>query len=611
VVGPHTLEVEGEDGMKNLTRITALLVLAGIVGVAVLIPGSAGSTPTEAQETPPPPHAIMVESEKLCVPLLIAFAGFDPAAAALSCVGLDTEDHLLTVAAVFSQRDGRDTPIFDPALTDDPDTVEQENRFDTACTSDFNGDGELCGPGDIGVDDTNELKGLIDLRDDDELDGQYTLRASDFAPMDLDANQLHELDGTMTIIVFNDGNDHPVRFRVPDDAGVLRNLDLAGTFTDIACGSALVPGVSFFDEDCDDDNVPGDGVKVVELVPGTPPPERGAYQFRITEPDRETYLDYAVVGEPDDLSFTPLKTVATSGTDEDDCSFDLSVAGVVEALGNPGLAIVLVHALDSDGTQVANTLLDWRIEPEELAFPFLPQTPTVDLGSFGKGFPQAICGDEGTGVADAVVSYSATLSIDPNKPPPDCRLTTPPNRPPCTNDPEEETIEITIVGPPAAVQSVVATPATVACDGTQSTELVVTVVDENGDLVANGHEVQFSIQVLGTASPITTSTTDGVAKSTITPLAARGTGAPVVISVGDVESSFLVQCAAGSPQQPGTTPPPPGTGTGQPGSGITGPDTGSGGQAAGRGELNAWPVVMLFVAAMGLAGARFGLRRVR
>jgi hypothetical protein len=607
--------------MKKLTRIVAVLVLTGVIGVAVLVPGSRGSSPTVAQETPPPPHAMMLESEKLCVPLLIAFAGVAATTAAIPCVGFYTPQQMLTIGASFSMRDGRDTPIIVPGVADDPGTPEQENRADLPCESDFNSDGVFCGPGDDGVDDVVEVKALLDLRDDNELcpgftvqspfctgeDDSYELKPSDFATMDLDANQAHELDATMAVVVFNDGNDHPARFRVDSDAGVLNTPPPGAVSTgrDITCGSQNIPGLSYFDEDCDDDGLVGDGAKVVKLTPGLTTPERGAYQLRITEPDRETYLDYTIVGEADEITFTPLKPVSTSGTTEDECTFDLSVAGVVEALGNPKIGIVLVHAVDNDDTQIASTLLEWAIEPEELAFPFLPQTPTVDLGSFGKGFPQAVCGDEGTGIATATVSFS-TLSIDPNKPLPPCTT----NPPPCSNDPEQSSIDFTILGPPDAM-TVVATPATVACDGTQSASLAVTVVDENGDNVANGHEVEFSIQVLGTANPIVATTTDGVATSTITPLAAVGTGAPVVITVGDVQTSFLVQCAAGSPQQPGTTPPPPGTGTGQPGSGITGPDTGSGGQAAGRGELNAWPVVALFVAAMGLAGARFGLKRVR
>jgi hypothetical protein len=593
------------------------MALGGAIGAAMLAPGGGNSPPTDAQETPPPPHAIMLESEKLCVPLLIAFAGQSATTAAVPCVGFFTSDQLLAVGSAFSQRDGRDTPVLDPDIPDDPGSPEQENRLDQVCLGDQNDDGVVCGVGDDGVDDVNELKGLLDLRDDNDIctgfpicagnDNQYELRYSEFSTMDLDANQVHEVDATMTIMVFNDGNDHPVRFRIPDDAGGLEHNDLGvgNFFEDIACGSALVPGVSFFDEDCDDDGLPGDGVKVIKLKPGATTPERGNYQVRITEPDRETYLDYQVVGEADDITFTPLKPVTTSGTDPDDCTFDLSVSGVVGALAKPNLGIVLVHAIDNDDVQIANTLLEWAIEPEELAFPFLPQTPTVDLGSFGKGFPQAVCGDEGTGIATATVSFS-TLSIDPAKPLPPCTT----NPAPCEDDPEQSTIDFTVLGPPAAM-SVVATPATVACDGTASASLAVTVTDENGDNVANGHEVEFSIQVLGTANPVVTTTTDGVATSTITPLAAIGTGAPVVITSGDVQTSFLVQCAAGSPQQPGTTPPPPGTGTGQPGSGITGPDTGNGGFAGGRGELNAWPVVALFVAAMGLAGARFGLKRVR
>jgi hypothetical protein len=203
------------------------------------------------------------------------------------------------------------------------------------------------------------------------------------------------------------------------------------------------------------------------------------------------------------------------------------------------------------------------------------------------------------------VRFSETLSIDPGKPLPGCDVAPSP----CTSDPELETFEVTVLGVPDSL-SVVSTPAMVACDGTQTAELAVTVKDLNGDLVANGTQVEFDIQVLGTANPILATTTDGIAKSTISPLAALGTGAPVIITTGEVQQAFLVQCAAGSPPQPGTTPGVPPTGTGRPGGAISGPDTGSGGMADGRGALSAWPAVALFVAAMGLAGARYGLRRV-
>jgi hypothetical protein len=569
--------------MGKLTHMLLAGVLAAALGAALMV----SSPKSEAQETPPPPHAIMIE-EKLCIPLLIAFGNVASATAATECVNLYSPTSLKIIAGFLAMSNGRDDPI----LQDNPGTAEVEERADVLCVTDSDGDGDFCDPGDLGVDDDIEVQAQIDMRDDDLFNGIYELRASDFASVDLDANQLHELDGRLIILTFNDGDDQPMRLR-PDDGVIEPPIGARGD--DIACGSSTFSGVSFFDEDCDDDGVPGDGVKLAVLVPGTPPPELGPSQLRITEEDRETYLDFEVVGEPDDLTFTMLKPVATSGTAVEDCTFDLSVAGVVEALGNPQIAIVLVHALDRDGTQVANTLLDWETDPEELGFVFLPQTPTVDLGSFGKGFPQAICGDEGTGILNVTAMFSATRTIDPEKPDP---------------DDSEQTIEITVLGPPDAASAVTVTPAQVACDGTQSAEVAVTLVDENGDLVANGHEVEFSLQVLGTANPITATTTDGIAKSIITPLAAIGTGAPVVITSGDFATSALVQCAAGSPQQPGATPG-PGTGTGQPGSGISGPDTGSGGQLGGRGELNAWPAVALFVAAMGLSGARFGLRRVR
>jgi hypothetical protein len=603
--------------MNKLTRVLAVLVLVAALGSALMLQGGRSSR-SQAQEEAPPPHAIMIE-EKLCIVLLVALSNVNSTTAALRCVDLYDPTSLAAIAGFLTQSNGSDTPVFDPDLVDDPGTEEREDRVDIPCTVNTDGDDELCDPGDIGVDDENEVLALLDLRDDGELNEEFELLPSDFAGVDLDANQLHEVDGTLDILVFNDGDDHPVRFR--PEAGFIQEPVGGQEVDDIACGSADILGASWFDEDCDDDDVIGDGVKLARMVPSSPAPDRGDYQLRITETDRETFLDYSVVGEGDDFAFTPLKTKAQNGTDEEDCTFELSVAGVVASLSNPHIAIVLLHVLDSDGTQIANTLLDWAIDPDGLAFPFLPQTPTVDTGSTGKGFPQAICGDEGTGIAEANVIFSHTASIDPAKPLPDCEIladwyddtdTDLPAVPdPCDESGESGTIEITIVGPPASITSVVSEPAEIPCDGTSSTTLTVTVVDENGDLVANGTDVEFSLQVLGTANPISVKTSDGVAKSTITPLAAIGTGAPVIITAGedDAQTSVLVKCAAGSPQQPaqpGATP-----GAGQPGTGITGPDTGSGGLSGGRGELSYWPAIALFVAAMGLVGARFGLRRIR
>jgi hypothetical protein len=80
------------------------------------------------------------------------------------------------------------------------------------------------------------------MRDDGKLDGQYTLRASDFAAMDLDANQMHQQDANMYVLVFNDGDDQPARFR-PEVGKIDQPLELIND-DDIACGSANVPGAS-------------------------------------------------------------------------------------------------------------------------------------------------------------------------------------------------------------------------------------------------------------------------------------------------------------------------------------------------------------------------------
>jgi hypothetical protein len=187
--------------------------------------------------------------------------------------------------------------------------------------------------------------------------------------------------------------------------------------------------------------------------------------------------------------------------------------------------------------------------------------------------------------------------------------------------PAQTIFEITVVGPPDNMTLAVA-PAVVACDGAASAEVSATVSDAEGNPVANGTRVRFDVQVLGLANPITATTTDGVAKSTITPLAASDTGVPVVVSSGisrdggifstTTTGSALVACGPGGAPAPGA--PAPGGGAAPGGGPPTGtvrpPDTGSGGDLDGRGALNVWMAVGLFAGAMALVGARLALRRI-
>ena len=105
-----------------------------------------------------------------------------------------------------------------------------------------------------------------------------------------------------------------------------------------------------------------------------------------------------------------------------------------------------------------------------------------------------------------------------------------------------------------------------------------------------------------------------LSSSTLTALSGIGRGVTVLVSVDDIERSIVVGCTeGGAPPPPGegtpTTPPPPGEGT--PGGTITPPDTGTGGDIDGRGAMPLWAGLALLIGAMGLVGARLGLRNSR
>jgi hypothetical protein len=244
----------------------------------------------------------------------------------------------------------------------------------------------------------------------------------------------------------------------------------------------------------------------------------------------------------------------------------------------------------------------------------------VDTGALGLAFPQLTCSKNEVGTMTVKVKFDASVAAGAG------------TISGSLADPDEEAeIEIEVLPPPAAV-TLVADPPAIECNGVNTTKVTAKVVTEDGRNVANGNDVHWAVDVLGTANPLVGDTTDGAASTVITPLATAGTGVPVVASVGEptrfprqsddtvdlestepnpdfIQASVVVQClqGAGAPAgQPGGQP--AGGGTTPTGT-IQGPDTGSGGDFAGRGALSVWPAVMLLVGAMGLTGARFALRR--
>ncbi len=261
---------------------------------------------------------------------------------------------------------------------------------------------------------------------------------------------------------------------------------------------------------------------------------------------------------------------------------------------------------------------------------------SLDLGSFGFAAPNIVCGTVSPGTAhfEGCITTTITgLNLDPNAFA-DCGK-----------------VEIEVIGKPANVSFAVE-PAMIGCNGVASSTVTATLTDSAGKPVMDGNQVGFSVQVLGTVSPLVAKTVGGVAASTITPLASGVSGVPVIATIGSktltkhrietvdngidddadgivddrgdlnnpaeyedfvvpnpdyIEGSTLVKCSTGGPAPTGGSA--PAAGGGAPAGTIAGPDTGSGGELGGRGALSAWPAAALFVAAMGLVGARYAVRR--
>jgi hypothetical protein len=425
---------------------------------------------------------------------------------------------------------------------------------------------------------------------DGAIDNKFEVFPEDFAGVDLDGNQLSDQDGELIVITFVD-DDSPVEFNT--DKAYFKPF-LQPVNRSYICDTE--------DEDCDDDGVQGDGAVI--MVMGailSVTLDRGEGIVDITQ-DGITYpTSYLVTGESDSIEFTVLEATVQAGLNEDSCELPGDAAGFLDALGEAEKTVVLTRVTDSDGQTLTGAFVEWLTDEEDRGIFATNLTPTLDLGTFGFGAPNIFCGVEETGQVVATANL-----LDPAGE----SLLTELVAFNLFGDAETTTTAFTIAGAPANM-TLSAAPAELACDGIASSTVTATVTDVDGNPVVTGNEVTFSVQVLGTANPIVATTGEGgVATSVVTPLATgTETGVPVVVTVGDVESSILVNCTGAV--GPGTAPPPPPPGGGTPGTGISGPDTGTGpGEVDGAGALSWWPVLALVAGAAALATLRFAVRRI-
>lgn len=566
------------------------LLKFGIIGIvavvaAAFIAGSPGDN-GGPQQANADPEAIMGLNSTICKTLGIAFAGLESVNAIKYCDNINeqeaTDEGIQSFVRCLRGQD-----------------VDQDGKVE--CTQPFLPDEPLYEP------------------------GVQKVLPADFAILDRDQNQVHE--GQQLYVMLFVDDDAPVRFTTEYGRFLgVNDANVPGTGKEYFCETYVFTLEG--DPDCDGNPATeGDGVVVAKLDLGVEP-EPGTYTVTGIQEGIGFPMEFTIVGPPERIGLEPLfgKTVISTGAtaptgqlvgDENDngiedkfedplptaCNFGATADAVLGANSDAEKVIIVVKAYDGDDNEVVGALIEWDtpfvntasdpfFDESDIAGVALSQTPTLDTGPLGIAFPQFLCGKDEPGTITLTARFGTVLD-------------------PAADTSEEAEIEITVIGPGENIALTV-DPATVDCNGTNSATVTATVTTAEGENAANGTDVEWSVQALGTLSPLVSDATNGVATTVVTPLSGATSGVVVVATVNEDQASVLVNCAPGT----GTIPPgggEPGSGTGgaggRPGTVITGPDTGSGGDIDGTGALSIWPVIALFTAAMGLAGARFAIRR--
>jgi hypothetical protein len=462
-------------------------------------------------------------------------------------------------------------------------------------------------------------------------DEDGVLEKSDFADIEgFDHNEIStDCEGTISlfctldVFVFVD-DEGPVT--IDPDAGLV-TIQSPGTsdFTCNADGATLTT-----DNDCAETVPPnGDGVVLFHLMEDTA--AAGAtVGVTVSQEAVGQDFDVNVVGSANEIKLTLVEsTIGTSGStanrvacvgDANDSTTpgDLGIPGVdvasADAVANANSTIAYAQAFDQDDNILARIPILFGIDPTSannsivsLAVGNVKEGVTgntvVTLDP-GNDIPIAayvvLCGGNGTGEATITSDFDTEYAASVGSP------VTP------VEDHSEQ--DITVVGAPSAA-ALTASASQIKCDGTETSTVTAKVTDADGNNVADGTPVTFSVVALGTANPINTTTKDGVATSVITPLSNSSAGVTVIVTAGDadvagqVQTSILIGCTLPLVTQPTLAPAVPPTAT--PRSGIGGPDTGNGGYLAQDGSgFPMWTLIVLALGSVTLVAGGAVARRV-
>jgi hypothetical protein len=389
-------------------------------------------------------------------------------------------------------------------------------------------------------------------------DEDATLERTDFAEIDLDANQIADLNSAATIplgfpvtdeiyvIAFLD-DDEVVTFDA--DAGVSVHVnDSAGGLSadgDTNAETCAGVGAAADDEDCDNSTPStddGDGVAVATIVDATADDDDtiGVDVEQADDPDVTSTESVQIQGLADEVGLTAVETVIGASDDAQACAEEADAFDAEGQVSDLEKTVVIATVTDNDGDEITRTGVLFEaagaiVIDETENFEAPPSFDTgisVDFGSAGIAAFAVVCGAEepGDGTVTATINQG-------------------------TAGEEQATVDITVVGT-AANLALVADPAAVDCNGVSSSTVTAIVTDDNGNPVADGTNVNFSVVALGTANPINAPTLNGAASSQITPLPDASPGGVSVIVTADnlAQASIRIDCVAPSPPQLTATP---------------------------------------------------------
>jgi hypothetical protein len=458
------------------------------------------------------------------------------------------------------------------AIDGDPDDVSSTLGADGAAAC--NG---ITNTGDNPLSDDVETGGEAETLEAVLGDGDGTWEPGEADEREFDANQLRD----------GGANDLYLWIIVTDDDAV--TVDPKGLGPDLT-DCAVAFGA---DEDCNADGTGGDRLIVGEITDttavGVNPQSGDTVGVDVTQEGVTVTIDINVVGAPDNIEVVALKDTVQTLTDDESCD-DVEIVDILDANGDADKVGIIATITDNDGTELARVSIDWESDDTDVLDIAQDERTGQDPGSIDTETGVSVESDDTTAAAAVFCGQTdpgtatVTASFD-------------------DVEDESSTVEITVVGEPAAV-ALVAAPTAIACDGSQTSTVTATVTDSDGNPVADGTNVNFSVVALGTADPINADTVDGVASSTIRPLSGATAGVTVIVTAGDAQASLRVDCSLPIPPTPGG---PVATPTR---SGITGPDTGNGGYTENSsGSFPMWTLAVLALGSVVLVAGGLVARR--